>query len=241
MFKGLGFGAMFVFAIVASQIGGMEPVFGIYFISLIFVSVGVLAFSLLQFPGALEGNKVQKLLEFSKLDLKLIIHEIDELAVIIRRDGLLVAESYRKNLKDKKLQYLVKRSMDGFEKKQLLSWVESQASFQEEQFSLLQNFLDRVLLMIPVVGLLGSVLQLMHQPVSLASAFVPFLIALVAQLLLQALVQENLNESKRRSHLYYALLTEGISGIMDGVTAEFIREQLAARMGLGYQARPGQP
>lgn len=233
MYKSLGLVAMVVFVILASLIGSMSPGFGMVLISFIFVSAGVIAFSLLQFPTPLEGGKIQGLLAFSKLDMKGLTVEVEELSTIIRRDGLLVAEAYRKNLKDKKLQYLIKRSMDGFEKKALMDWIAHHASYQEEQFSLLQGFADRVLMLTPVVGLLGTVLQLMNTPISLSSAFVPFLMALVMQLTAQAVYQEKIIEARRRSKLYFTILSVGVQGIMDGVTAEFIQEQMSAHLGAG--------
>ncbi len=231
MFKGFGYFSLFVFVLVGSQIGSMGPGFGLLFISLLLIVSGVLGFALLQFPSTLDQKNVEALTDFAHVDLKQLIAEITELAQIIRRDGLLVAEAHRKNLKDKKLQYLVKRSMEGFEKNQLLQWIESQAGFQKAQFELLQSFIDRVIFIFPVVGLMGSIVLLMKPAVALDVAFVPFLLTLFLQLLVQALFQEKMGEAKQKADLYFVLLKEGMVGIKDGVTAEFIQEQLAARMG----------
>ncbi len=232
MFKTVGGVSAIVFVILAFQLGEVSSVGTSMILSLLFVMSGAVALATLQFPQSLKKGKLQSLLGCADFDLKRFAQTIEELALTIRRDGMLVAEAYRKNLKDQQLQYLVKRSMEGFEKAKIYQWIKSHDDFDEALFQQLQTYLDRAVLSVPVVGLIGSLLCLMQQPIVLAHAFTPFLVALVLQLVGHAVLQRRLDSARQNSRLYYAVLAEGMNGVMEGVTAEFLKEQLHARLGI---------
>lgn len=238
MIKGFGYFAFFVFLMLCSQIGGFSPGFTIWFLSILTVVSGSVAFSFLQFPKELEEGMLKHLLTFESRDSKKLIGELEELAQAIRRDGLLATESLRKDLKDPLIKYLLKRIMDGFEKAQLNQLVRNQMIRYQELFMIAKSFYDHCLQVVPVVGLIGSLFMMMdslksttsQSAGSIAVIFIPFVFSLIFQQLLQALYQERLIVALDRCRLYYTLVEEGMNGIQDGVNSDLLRDKMLGRL-----------
>ncbi len=90
----------------------------------------------------------------------------------------------------------------------------------------------------PTLGLIPSLWMMMdylNQPTkvsgpgSLPTLFIPFLIALVAQMILSSLSGKFFDDLKEDVKLYYVVLEEGLSGIQEGMNSELLREKLTAR------------
>ncbi len=236
MIKGFGYFALFVFLVLCSQMGGYTPGFAVWFISFLLVASGSIALAGIQFPEELDNGHFQQLLNAHRAPIKQLTQEIEELAIVIRRDGLLAAEGLRKEMKDPLLKYLIKKVMDGFERPHLVQVVQNQAKRQEELFSMLQSYFDRVLQMIPVVGLIGSLFMMMdyfRAPSSalvLSIVFAPFLVALFFQLLLQSFYQKQITDALDRGRLYFTIVEEGIIGIQEGLNADLLRDKIQFRL-----------
>jgi flagellar motor component MotA len=252
MIKGFGYFALLVFLIFCTQAGGFAPGAVIWLLSLFAVVSGSVAFGCLLFPKEFEENSLKKLLQFSKLNLKLLLKEIEELSVVVRRDGLLATEPLRKEMKDPLLKYLLKRVMDGYEKPVLAQTVQNQLKRQDELFKILQDYLDRLLQVIPVVGLIASLFQIMDfflltaaqkaatpaslaatapaTALSIATIFIPFLISLLLQLIFQAVAQDKITRAQDRGRLYFSILEEGVGGIQDGMNTDLLKEKIHCRL-----------
>jgi flagellar motor component MotA len=238
MIKGFGYFALFLFFIFCSQIGGFSQGFAIWFLAVLTVASGTLAFSFLQFPKELDDGVLKQLLAFESIGSKKLIGELEQLASAIRRDGLLASESLRRDLKNPLMKYLLKRIMDGYEKVHLNQIVRNQMFRYQELFMIAKNFYEHCLQVIPVVGLVGSLFMIMDflstpkaSAGSIAAVFVPFVVSLLGQQFVQALFQERLVVALDRCRLYYIILEEGMSGIQDGLNAELLRDKMLCRLG----------
>ena len=238
MIKIFGFFTFFVFIVLGSQIGGMAPGFSIWFISLLLVLSGTLTVALLQFPNELEEGRLSLLLNSHLVSQQRLIQEVEVLAQVIRRDGLLAVEGLRKEMKDPLLKYLLKRVMDGFEKQHLVGTLQNQTKRQEELFQMLQSYFDRVAQFIPAVGLVGSLFVMMDYfkassasgTATLSLLFVPLLLALLMQFVVQSIFQKYITDALDRSRLYFTLMEEGILGIQEGLNAELLRDKMQFRL-----------
>jgi len=234
MIKGFGYFALFVFLMFCTQIGGFSSGFAVWFLSVLTVVSGTVAFSCLQFPKELENGMLKRLLAFESHDPKELIVQLEELAQTVRRDGLLATESLRKELKDPLVRYLLKRVMDGYEKVQLNQFIRNHLIRFQELFAIAKNGIDHGLQVVPVVGLIGSLFMIMgalNRPqASVAAAFIPFVLSLILQQWLQAVYPERLIVALDRCRLYFTLLEEGMNGIQDGVNAELLRDKMLGRL-----------
>lgn len=239
MIKAFGYFALFLFFIICSQIGGFSQGFAIWFLAVLSVAAGTIGFSFLQFPNELEEGMLKQLLAYEAFEPKKLIAEIEELAQTIRRDGLLATESLRKDLKNPLLKYLLKRVMDGYEKVHLNQLVRNQMVRYQELFSIAKSYYDHCLQVIPVVGLIVSLFMMMDflaQPKggtssSISVIFVPFVVSLVLQQLLQAIFPERLIVALDRCRLHFTLLEEGMNGIQDGLNSDLLRDKMLGRLG----------
>ena len=234
MIKGFGYFSLFVFLILCSQIGGFLPGFSIWFLSILLVISGTLAFGLLQLPIEIQDGAIQHLLVFSDVDTQKMVQEFETLSSTIRRDGLLSIESIRRDLEDPFLRYLLKRVINGFEKNQIASVIHNRFLRTQELFTIGHTYFDRMLQVIPVVGLIGSLFQIMDvlssDHGSIAVVFIPFVFSLILQQVLQSLFLEKMVRSLDGARVYHLVLEEGIGGIQDGVNAELLRDKLKARL-----------
>ena len=243
MIKGLGYFALFVFLLLCLQIEGFGPGFAIWFLSMLLVFAGSCAFAMLEFPRELEEGILKQIMTFAERDHKKMIHTLDELANTIRKDGLLAVEGVRRDIKDPFLRYLLKRVVGGFEKNQIGSIIRNQFLRSQELFTITQSYADRVFQAIPVVGLIGSLFQIMDFLIhsqgsgkgSIGVVFIPFVLSLLAQLLLQSFLQERIIRAIDGSRLYYMVLEEGIHGIQDGVSPELLRDKLQSRLSVNIK------
>jgi flagellar motor component MotA len=238
MIKGFGYFALFMFLVLCSQIGGFSQGFTVWVLAILTVASGSIAFSFLQFPKELEEGMLKHLLEFETHDSKKLIGEMEELAHAVRQDGLLASESLRKDLKDPLMKYLLKRVMDGFEKVHLNQLTRNQMVRYQELFMIAKSFYDHCLQIIPVVGLITSlfmIIEFLSLPKgsvagSIAVVFIPFVVSLIGQQLIQAFYQERLIVALDRCRLYFTLLEEGMNGIQDGLNAELLRDKMMGRI-----------
>ena len=234
MIKGFGYFSLFVFLIVCSQIGGFQPGFSIWFLSVLLVGSGTFAFGLLQLPIEIQNGAINHLLVFSEVNTQKLIQDFEMLSGTIRKEGLLSIEGLRKDLKDPFLRYLLKRVVGGFEKAQIVSIIHNRFLRTQELFTIGHTYFERMLQAIPVVGLIGSLFQIMEFLASgkgsISVVFIPFVFALLVQQILQSLFLEKMVRSLDGARVYHLVLEEGIGGIQDGINAELLKDKLQARL-----------
>jgi chemotaxis protein MotA len=239
MFKSLGLLASGVYLVLASQMGGFSPGFSIVFLTFLVMLSGTVAIMGLSAPPDITRGALKLIKEPLPLTHEKLIEELEEIALITRRDGLLALESKRKELKEPLLRLLLKRIVEGFEKSQTLPLLRNQAMRRAELIRNCEIFSERVHGLLPTVGLIPSLFMIIDYlshpekvpaPGSLPTVFLPFLFALLLQVLGTAYAGRFFDEIKESVKLYYVLMEEGISGIQDGVNAEMLRDRLRARL-----------
>jgi flagellar motor component MotA len=202
MFKGLGWIGFGVFVLMSTLLVQSGPGVGFFLGAAFVVILGCASVFLLNFPDGF--FKIYKGLHSPmSLDANELVTRLEEISSLIRQDGLLALESRRKELKDSNLIYLLKRIMDGFEAKDLIPWIQNQRKQKMEQLQVFEDVLDRVLGLLPSVGL-GSSLILISGVLSgsdrgqdligMAQVFTPLLMTLGVQLLLDSGLGKMRNE-----------------------------------------------
>jgi chemotaxis protein MotA len=218
--------------------GGFAPGFSIVFLSFLTMFAGTLALAGLSAPSDITRGSFRLIREPLPLTLDKLVTELEEISVITRRDGLLALESRRKELKEPLLKLLLKRIVEGFDKTQTLHLLRNQALRRAELIRTTEIYIERITALLPTVGLIPALLILIDYlshpdkvpaPGSLPTLFFPFVLALIAQLIVSALAGRFFDEIKENVKLYYVLMEEGVSGIQDGTNAEMLRDRLRAR------------
>jgi chemotaxis protein MotA len=239
MFKSLGIVACAVYLILASQMGGFAPGFSIIFLTFLTVFSGIVGVVGISAPPDISRGALKRIKQALPLTHEKLIEELQEIAVITRRDGLLALESKHKELKEPLLRVILKRIVEGFDKAQTLPLLRNQAMRRAELIRNSEVFVERVLSLLPTVGLIPALFILidyLSHPEkvqgsgSLPTLFLPFLLALFIQLVLTAWAGRFFDEIKESVKLYYVLMEEGVSAIQDGANAEMLRDRMHARL-----------
>jgi chemotaxis protein MotA len=239
MFKTLGLFAIAAYLVLASQMGGFTPGFSIIFLTALTLFAGLIGVMALTAPPDVTHGAMKLIREPMPLTHTKLIEELEEIALITRRDGLLALESKRKELQEPLLRLLLKRVVEGFEKSQTLPLLRNQAMRRAELIRSCEVFFERVSSLVPLLGLVPSLFILIDflshpekvpTPGSLPTVFFPFLLALLIQLFGDSFIGRFFDETKESVKLYYVLMEEGISGIQEGTNAEMLRDRLRARL-----------
>ena len=228
-----------VYLVLASQMGGFSPGFSILFLTFLAMFAGTIGVMGLTAPPDVTRGAFKLIREPLPFTHAKLIEELEEIALITRRDGLLALESKRKELKEPLLRLLLKRIVEGFEKAQTLPLLRNQAVRRAELIRTCEIYSERVNALLPVVGLIPSLFMIIDYlshpekvpaPGSLPTVFLPFLLSLVLQVFGTAWAGRFFDEIKESVKLYYVIMEEGISAIQDGLNAEMIRDRLQARL-----------
>ncbi len=236
MIKGLGVFAILAYLIFCSQLGGFSSGFSIYFLSILTLAFGSVGLLCMTAPTDIIEGAFKKVREPFPVSCTKLAEELEGLAIQVRQDGLLSLEGKGKDLKDGLLRYLLKRMRDGYERNQLLPVLRNQATRRAELIRAAEIYLERFASLLPTLGLIPSLFVLMDYlnqskstVNSLPTVFIPFGMALFAQMILQAWSGRFFDQLKEEVKLYYVILEEGVSGIQEGQNAELIRDKLRAR------------
>ena len=236
MIKGLGFCTLLFYLLLCTQLGGFASGFSIYFLCLLALVFGGASVLCLTAPQDIVDGAFKRIAVPLPMSSAKLVEELEELALTIRRDGLLSLEAKRKDLKDPLLRYLLKRVTDGYERSQLLPVLRNQAVRRAELIRTSEAFLERFIQLLPTIGLVPSLFMIMDYlnqtkttVNALPTVFIPFVIALIVQMVLQAACGRFFDQLKEEVKLYYVILEEGVSGIQEGLNAELLRDKLRAR------------
>ncbi len=119
-----------------------------------------------------------------------------------------------------------------------------------ERIRLVSGVSDRLLELIPGVGLLSSLILLSgvlsgsersRELIGVAWVFTPFLISLAAQLLLNPEAARKWGGFQNRCELYFSTLETGILGIQSGLNPELLSERMRVRIQTGRTWNENQP
>ncbi len=235
MIKGFGIFSFFVFLSLCKVIGEFGPGYAVWFLSLLLVGTGVIAYALFLFPRSLEESGFTKLKNFAKINPIDLINSIGEISTVVRKDGLLATEGVRKGLSDPWLQYSMKKMIDGYDKAVIVQVIRNEHLRFHEQFLLVESYKEKVTNTITLFGLAGSLSHILYflskdDPTLIAASFVPFLLSVFIQLGFGAWSQSKIDFLVDQSRVYYAILESGVAGIQDGINSDVLRDQLMARI-----------
>ena len=236
MIKSIGYAALIMFLVLGSQIGSVDSG-AIYFIyALIMLAMGVAGFACVQMPSVLQDGSSKKLDAFKNFDPKKLVLEFEVLCTTIRRDGLLASEGARKGLTDPFMRYLLKRIMDGYDRAQLIQTIRNQSMRTHEIASFIEAWIENTSQAIPTAGFLTTLFQMMavlksiDPNVSVASALLPLLLGILLQPLVSGYLKNAFFTNLDHARLYHILMEEGITGIQEGINADFLRDKLNCRL-----------
>jgi flagellar motor component MotA len=241
MFKVFGFAGfgLFVFssALLIRSDAGIVFFLGVLGSTLI----GCASVLLLSLPGRWEGIR-NVIGGWRNREVGELVAAIEEVTSVIRQDGLLALESRRKELKDQNLGYLLKKIMAGFEAKDLIPWIHSQRNLNRESIQILLEMSERFAGLVPATGLVSSLILLSgvlsapdrpRELIGVAQTFIPFMITLALQVLLDSGLGKKFAELRVVSEQYYEILEIGVSGIQSGLNPELLSDRMRARIRTG--------
>lgn len=199
----------------------------------IFLSVlsGVGSVAFMQLPDELTEDQFKLIQSGHIHDLPRVIQEWVELASEVRKNGLLGAEGVRKSLQDQNLIYLTKRMVDGYDKKQILPWIHNQREYEGFWLQQVHQFQERISQLIPTVGILATLILLM-MGLKIAPLLFPLVVSVVLQFIFHSITLHKIHTAKLQSVAYFRILEEGLLGVAEGMNADFLNDQLVARLGL---------
>jgi hypothetical protein len=239
MIKGLGVFFILLFLGFNQSLGEFTPGFSLYFLILLTLGFGFAGVFCILLPENFFESIWNKIREPLPMTVGKLSSELETIAGVVRQEGLLALESKRKDLKDPLLRYLLKKVMDGFEKEMLLPLIRNQGIRREELIDQCEAFFERVTGMIPTIGLIPS-LWMMTMALSsgkagaagsaaLAVVFLPFMAALLSQLISQSWFGSFFEQLREENKLYFVILEEGLVGIQEGQNVELLRDRMKAR------------
>ena len=239
MFKSLGVLSFSLYLVFTSQMGGFSPGFSIIFLTFLTMLSGTVGVMGLTAPPDITRGAFKLIRKPLGFTHEKLIEELQEIALISRRDGLLSLESKRKELREPLLKILLKRIVEGFDKTQTLALLKNQAVRRAELIRTCEIYIERVLSLLPSIGLIPSLFILIDYlshpdriapPGALPTVFFPFLASLTIQLIGTAWAGRLFDDIKESVKLYYVLMEEGISAIQDGMNSDILRDRLHARL-----------
>ncbi len=168
-----------------------------------------------------------------------LAQQIESIATLIRQDGLLALEAKRKEIRDPFFRHLLKKVMDGFESKDLVPLIQNRAEKRMDLANLASDGLGRLTGLVPTVGLIQSLFLLAeilspgNRPadlVGVSSVFLPFLVALVIQLIFETGFGRLISQRREEDQVYFVVLEEGLTGIQQGVNPDLLSDRIRARI-----------
>ncbi len=235
MIKGLGVFLMVLYAGFSFQLDGFGPGLSYGIVLVLTLASGIGAVYCLAAPEGWGPESWAQVDGPFTLNSESMIRELESLARTVRQEGLLAMESRRKDLKDPFLRHLMKKVMDGHEKSTLLPLIRSQCETRFRLIELNRDFFERVIALIPLVGLVptlvlfGSILMRLGAT-GFGLAFVPFGLMLFLQLILEAAFGGRFEFLRNEVRIHYELLEEGLTCIQDGVTVELVGDRLRSKV-----------
>ncbi len=239
VFKGFAVLALVAFLSLTSQASSAPPGALFFILILTALSLGFLAVFLFLMPPGF-ANEVWTPLKSPLPDSpESLARQLESIAAVIRQDGLLAIEGQRKDLRNPELRLLLKRIMDGFESKDLLPLIANQARKREELVDEASAVLRRFHGFLPQAGLIQSLILMVAvlsgprpgpQGIGMAHTLLPFGISLLFQIPIESWIENLLDQKKKESRLYFAVMEEGVTGIQVGQNPELLGDRIRSRI-----------
>ena len=171
-----------------------------------------------------------------KIDYEGYISQIEGLAQVARKEGILTLESKLKDVNDTFLRRGLQYVVDGTEPETLGKILEIEMAYQEEREMLSAKVFETAGGFAPTVGILGAVLGLIHVMENLAdpsklgsgiaTAFVATIYGVGSANLLFLPLAGNIKIKVRTRSILKELIVEGLIAIATGENPRLLREKL---------------
>jgi len=181
--------------------------------------------------------KVLKVAFFEKkMNAQQLIDLITELSQKARKNGLLSLEKEVSNINDRFLKKALQFAIDGFEGNKIREILDIEISYMEERHKEGATFFQKMGGFSPTLGIIGTVLGLIHALGSLessqniasaiASAFIATLWGVALANLLYLPLSDKLKAKHQEESLYFQIITEGVISMVMGENPRIIRTKL---------------
>jgi chemotaxis protein MotA len=232
---GVGFGAL----IVSVLMEGGSPAAFLSPSAMLIVFGGTIGATLIGYP--LECvTKLPTLLQIAikkqVRDAHALIDQLVELAEKARKNGLLTLENDARQIPDSFLQDAILLAVDGTDAEALKSIMENRLENIDERHETLFGMLEAMGGFAPTMGIIGTVMGLVHvlgnlsDPSSLgpeiAVAFIATLWGVSSANLLWLPLGSKLKRKNHEEVFYYRIATEGVLAVQSGENPRLIRQKL---------------
>jgi flagellar motor component MotA len=222
MWKAYGYGFFGLAVMVLFTFGtDLTPVMA--FRSVVLVAALGFGFWFLFAP---EQKPVQRPVEWPTL-----IAELEDLAAIARRDGLLAIESVRKGLRDPNLQIWVKWVGDGYDQHVVGRLIQNQMKQELDLHQSLLEWIAKSAVIFPAAGLMGSLVWMMNSPIVVSAMIFSVAVGLILQFIVQLLFETKAIDHRFKTILYFDCVHEGILGMIQGTHSDILKASLLNRIG----------
>ena len=181
--------------------------------------------------------KLIKVILFEKkLDPQELIDLIYELSQKSRKNGLLSLEKELDNIKDPFLKKAIQLAIDGFETNKIREILEIEMSYIEERHKVGATFFQKLGGFSPTLGIIGTVLGLIHalanmassesMAQSIATAFIATLWGVALANLIYLPIADKLKAKHQHEALYLEIISEGVISLAMGDNPRVIRMKL---------------
>ncbi len=167
-----------------------------------------------------------------------LIHELKDLATVLRRDGMIAAEGFVQKIHDPLLQRLVQYLMEGFESDAIQSVIDHRRNNIRVQFNTndvwMQDLADRCIW----AGIIGVVVTAAVATAPTAGVLLmPFGVGFLCSGIVQALnISEN-RSARWQFEEYLDLISIALAGMSKGLHADMIEAQMVSRVGRNPPAK----
>ena len=216
-----------------------ESGFGFMILTSITFAIGSMSALFFSIPPGFFDSILGPIREALPSSPEALANQIESIAAVIRQDGLLALEGKRREIRNTGLKYLLKKIMDGFEAKDLIPLIENQKMRRRELVDEVASVLNRLSGFLPQVGLVQSLILISgilsqstrsKDAIGVAQAFLPFLMSLVLQMILESFGAQAISMKRTENELYFSVLEEGVVGIQKGENPELVRDRIRARI-----------
>lgn len=181
--------------------------------------------------------KLMKVVFFEKkLNPQELIDVIFDLAQKSRKNGLLSLEKELSHVKDSFLRKAIQLAVDGFETNKIREILEIEVSYIEERHKVGAVFFQKLGGFSPTLGIIGTVLGLIHalsrldssqnMAASIASAFIATLWGVALANLIYLPIADKLKLKHQDEALYLEIISEGVISLAMGDNPRVIKMKL---------------
>jgi chemotaxis protein MotA len=173
-----------------------------------------------------------------KMDTEELIELIFDLAGKARKNGLLSLEKEFDNIRDPFLRKAIQLAIDGFETNKIREILEIEMAYTEARHKAGAMFFNKLGGFSPTLGIMGTVLGLIHalgsmesssnMASSIASAFIATLWGVAMANLIYLPISDKLKHKHESEALYLEIIAEGVISLAMGDNPRVIRMKLVS-------------